>query len=230
MRNKWKLDRTNLSGNKRAENETEGTQSPPNLLKKTWEKVFCRPDYNWGKVLRVGGCPLGKTYEKLKQTIQEMFLCAHNLRHIHSGHVFSKFLSHLPHVQKVTLLARAISSESLLLVSTWKGSVHNPFLSTFIFSDWCSFYGFTCIFCICIFICSWILLGILYIICTHAVVICFLIWYVLKRQNMQLMHLDVFNVKGDVKGEENVLIFNSGERPESVKSKSFTAVDMSISF
>ena len=87
--------------------------------KKTWEKVFCRPDYNWGKVLRVGGCPLGKTYEKLKQTIQEMFLCAHNLRHIHSGHIFSKFLSHPPHVQKVTLLARAISSESLLLVSTW---------------------------------------------------------------------------------------------------------------
>ena len=47
---------------------------------------------------------------------------------------------------------------------------------------------------------------------------------------MHLMHLDVFNVKGDVKGEENVLIFNSGERPEMVKSTSFTAVDMSISF
>ena len=51
------------------------------------------------------------------------------------------------YVQKVALLARAIFSESFLLVSTRKGSLHNPLNK--LFSLKCFLF-----FCVCIYICS----------------------------------------------------------------------------
>ena len=102
-----------------------------NNLKKNWKKFFGNPNFvvykynphNWRKVSRVRECPLRlEAKHKLKQTIQETFLCTYNLQRIHSQTIFC----HLPCVQKVTLLARAIFSQSLFLVSTWKGSLHNP--------------------------------------------------------------------------------------------------------